>query len=137
MMLDHVSLPVTDLAKSAAFYDRVLATIGLSRRKERPGAIGYGSLERAAQVFWILTRRAAGAAAPGIGLHVSFVAPDRASVDAFHAAALAAGGVDAGAPGPRPEYTQPFYGAFVLDPDGFKVEAVCRQDQGSDARVAQ
>jgi hypothetical protein len=52
-------------------------------------------------------------------------------------AAIAAGGADAGAPGPRPEYTQPFYGAFVLDPDGFKVEAVCRQDHGSDARVAQ
>jgi predicted lactoylglutathione lyase len=60
-----------------------------------------------------------------------------ALVDAFHAAALAAGGADAGAPGPRPEYTQPFYGAFVLDPDGFKIEAVCRQDQGSDERVAQ
>ena len=111
-MLDHVSLPVADLDRAAAFYDRVLATIGLARR-------------------------AAGAATPGIGLHVSFVSRDHASVDAFHAAALAAGGTDAGAPGPRPEYTQPFYGAFVLDPDGFKVEAVCRQDQGSDARVAQ
>ena len=136
-MLDHVSLPVADLARAAAFYDRVLATVGLSRRKERSGAIGYGPADRAAPVFWLLARRDAGAATPGIGLHVSFVAPDRASVDAFHAAALAAGGTDAGAPGPRPEYTQPFYGAFVIDPDGFKVEAVCRQDQGSDARVAQ
>jgi len=136
-MLEHVSLPVADLARAAAFYDRVLATVGLSRRKERSGAIGYGPADRAAPVFWLLARGDAGAATPGIGLHVSFVAPDRASVDAFHAAALVAGGTDAGAPGPRPEYTQPFYGAFVLDPDGFKIEAVCRQDQGRDARVAQ
>jgi len=100
-MIDHVSLPVADVARAATFYDRVLATIGLSRRKELPGAIGYGPADRAAPVFWILARR------------------------------------DAGAPGPRPEYTQPFYGAFVLDPDGFKIEAVCRQDQGSDERVAQ
>ena len=136
-MIDHVSLPVADLARAAAFYDRVLAAIGLVRRKERPGAIGYGPADRGAPVVWILARRDAGAATPGIGLHVSFVARDHASVDAFHAAALASGGADAGAPGPRPEYTQPFYGAFVLDPDGFKIEAVCRQDQGSDARVAQ
>ena len=85
----------------------------------------------------MVCRRSSAMSAFVVGLHVSFVARDRASVDAFHAAALAAGGADAGAPGPRPEYTQPFYGAFVLDPDGFKVEAVCRQDQGSDARVAQ
>ena len=136
-MLDHVSIPVSDLDRSARFYDVVLATLGLSRRRERPGAIGFGPATRPAPVFWLLARRDAGAATPGIGLHVSFVAPDRASVDAFYAAALAAGGADAGAPGPRPEYTQPFYGAFVLDPDGFKVEAVCRQDHGSDARVAQ
>jgi catechol 2,3-dioxygenase-like lactoylglutathione lyase family enzyme len=60
-------------------------------------------------------------------LHVSFVASDRTSVDAFHAAAMAAGGRDGGTPGERPHYTQPFYGAFAFDPDGFKVEAVCRR----------
>jgi catechol 2,3-dioxygenase-like lactoylglutathione lyase family enzyme len=125
-VIDHVSLPVAALDRAAAFYDAVLPTIGLGRRKERPGAIGYGPTDRAAPVFWLLARPDDGAAAPGIGLHVSFMAPDRASVDAFHAAALRAGGTDAGAPGVRPQYTRPFYGAFVLDLDGFKIEAVCR-----------
>ena len=125
-MIDHVSIPVSDLLRSAAFYDVVLASLGMSRRKERQGAIGYGPLDRAAPVFWILERAREGSASAGPGLHVGFVAHDRASVDAFHAAALHAGGKDAGAPGVRPEYTAPFYGAFVFDLDGFKIEAVCR-----------
>jgi catechol 2,3-dioxygenase-like lactoylglutathione lyase family enzyme len=125
-VLDHVSLPVADLGRAASFYDAVLATLGLVRRKERPGAIGYGPPARAAPVFWILARESAASAVPGLGLHVSFQAPDRASVDAFHATALQSGGRDAGSPGVRPQYTMPFYGAFVLDLDGFKVEAVCR-----------
>lgn len=125
-MLDHVSIPVADLDRAAAFYDPVLATIGLQRRKERPGAIGYGPASRAAPVFWILARQDAGSADPGVGLHLSFQAPDRPSVDAFHGTALRLGGRDAGKPGWRPQYTMPFYGAFVLDPDGFKIEAVCR-----------
>jgi catechol 2,3-dioxygenase-like lactoylglutathione lyase family enzyme len=124
-MLDHVSLPVADLARAAAFYDRVLVTIGLSRRKERSGAIGYGPADRAAPVFWLLARRDDGAATPGIGLHVSFVAPDRASVDAFHAAALAAGGKDNGKPGVRTDYGPDYYAAFVVDPDGYRIEAHC------------
>ncbi len=65
-------------------------------------------------------------ARPGVGLHVSFQAPDRRSVDAFHAVAVSLGARDAGLPGPRPQYTQPFFGAFGIDPDGFKIEAVCR-----------
>lgn len=124
-MIDHVSVPVADLSRAAAFYDAVLATLGLQRRKGRAGAIGYGPAARAAPVFWILVATERNAK-PGIGLHVSFVAPNRSSVDAFHATALRHGGQDAGAPGPRPQYTQPFYGAYVLDPDGFKIEAVCR-----------
>lgn len=125
-MIDHISIPVADLSRAAAFYDAVLGTLGLSRRKERPGAIGYGPDTRAAPVFWILDRVREGSANPGIGLHVSFEAPDRPSVVAFHAAALRYGGKDAGAPGLRPQYTMPFYGAFVFDLDGFKIEAVCR-----------
>jgi catechol 2,3-dioxygenase-like lactoylglutathione lyase family enzyme len=125
-MIDHVSLPVADLERAATFYDAVLATLGYTRRKERAGAIGYGPPTRGAPIFWILTRKDEAGASPGLGLHVSFAAADRASVEAFHAAGLRAGGRDAGAPGLRPEYTMPFYGAFVFDLDGFKIEAVCR-----------
>jgi catechol 2,3-dioxygenase-like lactoylglutathione lyase family enzyme len=128
-MIDHVSIPVADLARAASFYDDVLAVVGMLRRKHRAGAIGYGPAERTAPVFWLLQRAGEGAACPGVGLHVSFEAPDRRSVDAFHAAALRHGGRDAGAPGLRPEYSMPFYGAFVLDPDGFKIEAVCRVEE--------
>ncbi len=126
-MIDHVSIPVADLDRAARFYDAVLATIGLVRRREREHAIGYGPATRAAPAFWLLGRNDdARVATPGLGLHVSFHAPDRPSVDAFHETALRLGGRDAGAPGVRPHYTMPFYGAFVLDLDGFKIEAVCR-----------
>jgi predicted lactoylglutathione lyase len=77
-------------------------------------------------VFWLLARQGEGSASPRLGLHVSFQAPDRPSVDAFHDTALRCGGRDAGKPGLRPQYTMPFYGAFVIDLDGFKIEAVCR-----------
>jgi len=125
-VIDHVSIPVADVDRAAAFYDAVLATVGLARRKQRPGAIGYGPATRAAPVFWILARQPGDSAIPGVGLHLSFEAPDRPSVDAFHRTALARGGRDAGEPGLRPQYTRPFYGAFVFDLDGFKIEAVCR-----------
>ena len=126
--LDHVSLPVRDLARAAAFYDRVLAPLELGCRKERPGAVGFGPASLPAPVLWLLERRSRGSAESGLGLHVSFRADTRAQVEAFHAAALAAGGRDAGAPGERPEYTAPFYGAFAFDLDGFKIEAVCRTE---------
>lgn len=128
-MLDHISIPVFDLDRAAPFYDAVLATIGLCRRKEHADGIGYGPATRPAPVFWILRREGDGSASPGAGLHVSFQAPDRSSVNAFHDTALSCGGRDAGGPGLRPQYTMPFYGAFVLDPDGFKIEAVCRASE--------
>ncbi len=124
-MIDHVSLRVSDLARSRAFYDAALAPLGAQVRMEvtrdqNGGApfLGYGPPER--PVFWI----AEAPPATGSG-HVAFVAASRAEVDAFHRAALAAGGRDNGAPGLRPHYHPDYYGAFVLDPDGVNVEAVC------------
>jgi catechol 2,3-dioxygenase-like lactoylglutathione lyase family enzyme len=122
-MIDHLSLPVRDIARAALFYDAALAPLGLRRLMEFPGAIGYGADHPG---FWIGEGQGA-IARPGAGLHVAFAAPDRASVDAFHAAGLAAGGRDDGAPGLRPRYHADYYGAFLIDPDGFKVEAVCHR----------
>lgn|SRR5512135_1941654 len=130
-MLDHVSIPVRDGPRAALFYDAVLATVGLRRVKEVNGAIGYGR-EAGWPMFWLepawLLPEGARAARPGLGLHISFRAHSRAEVHAFHQAALAHGGRDAGAPGPRPQYSGGFYGAFAFDPDGYKVEAVVRED---------
>ncbi|MEM7413727.1 MAG: VOC family protein [Myxococcota bacterium] len=127
-MLDHVSIPVADLERAARFYDVTLEPLGLTRTKERPNAIGYGPADRPAPCFWLLRASSAERAQPGVGLHISFEAPDRTSVDGFFDTAVRHGARSAGAPGPRREYTQPFYGAFVLDLDGFKVEAVCRRE---------
>jgi catechol 2,3-dioxygenase-like lactoylglutathione lyase family enzyme len=126
-MLDHISIPVRDFDSAAEFYDAVLATIGLKRTKERVDAIGYGTEEGLPPVFWILEQRDARAAQSGIGLHISFRVQSRAEVHAFHAAALARGGTDAGGPGVRPQYTAGFYGAFAYDLEGFKIEAVVRE----------
>lgn len=130
-MLDHVSIPVRDGLRAAVFYDAVLAAIGMRRVKEVNGAIGYGR-ESSWPVFWLepawLLHDSAKTARPGVGLHISFRAHSRAEIHAFHQAALANGGRDAGAPGPRPQYSSGFYGAFAFDPDGFKIEAVVRED---------
>jgi catechol 2,3-dioxygenase-like lactoylglutathione lyase family enzyme len=122
-MLDHVNLNVADLERSRAFYTQALAPLGYSLAMEpRPGVAGFaydaGGFPK--PDFWINSVRA-----PVTVLHVAFAASDRANVDAFHAAALAAGGTDNGAPGVREIYHPHYYGAFVLDPDGNNVEAVC------------
>ena len=126
-MIDHVSIPVDDFVRAAAFYDAVLATLGYQRLKEREGAIGFGFEPGFPPEFWILQREEDGAASSGIGLHISFRAESREQVHSFHQAALAHGGTDAGAPGSRPHYTAGFYGAFAFDPEGFKIEAVVRE----------
>ncbi len=123
-MIDHVSIGVTDLGAGAAFYDAVLEALDMRRLKEFPGAIGYGH-DR--PTFWIGMSGGSGFS-PGPGLHVAFAAKTREAVAAFHATALSRGGRDAGAPGPRPRYGSDYYGAFVFDPAGVKVEAVCRSD---------
>ncbi|HYB55927.1 MAG TPA: VOC family protein [Alphaproteobacteria bacterium] len=124
--LDHASIAVGDLAASAAFYDAALAPLGLARAKAVAGAIGYGPGH---PVFWIVARGPKGRAKPGLGLHFCFGARTRAEVDAFHSTALASGGRDNGAPGLRPEYHPDYYGAFVIDPDGYKLGAVCRSPE--------
>jgi catechol 2,3-dioxygenase-like lactoylglutathione lyase family enzyme len=117
-MLDHVSIGVSDIERSKAFYDRALKPLGIERLYAEDG-FGYG-LDRKA-FFWIGLRQAV-----RTGTHIAFAATDRAAVDAFHTAALAAGGRDNGPPGLRLRYHPDYYGAFVLDPDGHNIEAVCR-----------
>ena len=119
-MIDHVSIGVRDLARAAAFYDAVLAALGLGRLREKPATIGYG---KAYPEFWINVRPDRSITAD-TGLHICLRAPGTQAVDAFHAAALQAGGVSDGAPGLRPEYHDRYYAAFVVDPDGNKIEAV-------------
>jgi catechol 2,3-dioxygenase-like lactoylglutathione lyase family enzyme len=126
-MLDHISIPVRDLARAAKFYDAVLAAIGLRRTRDRAGVVGYGVEERLPPEFWIHERTEEAAGRAGLGLHLSFRVQSRAQVHAFHAAALREGGKDGGAPGPRPQYTAGYYGAFAFDLDGFKIEAVVRE----------
>jgi catechol 2,3-dioxygenase-like lactoylglutathione lyase family enzyme len=117
-LLDHVGLEVSDLSRSARFYDAVFSRLGIRRVFESEGAIAYGSHEAR---FWIVARGRP--AAPGFG-HVAITASGRAAVDAAHAAALEMGGRDDGAPGPRPSYGPRYYAAYVLDPDGLRVEIV-------------
>ena len=118
-MLDHVGFGVTDYDRSKAFYAQALAPLGISLLLEPvPGVGGFGEEQK--PYFWIDTRRSAAQNA----VHVAFAAADRATVDAFHAAALAAGGTDNGAPGIRAIYHPNYYGAYVVDPDGNNIEAV-------------
>ena len=118
-MLDHVTLGVSDFDRSRAFYDRALAPLGIARitADDREFA-GYGVPGKG--WFWIGPARE-----KPTGTHVAFAVPDRSTVRAFYETALAAGGRDNGAPGPRPQYQANYYGAFVFDPDGHNIEAVC------------
>ncbi len=125
-MLDHISIGVSDLARGTAFYDTVLETLGYVRLFTHPRAVGYGRASDKDEQFAILAA-GADARAPGIGCHVAFSARDRAAVAAFHAAALRAGASDEGPPGPRPLYGPGYYAAFVRDPDGYRIEAVCHE----------
>lgn len=120
-MISHVSIGTNDIERAREFYDAVLATVGLKQVMSFEGAVAYGG---EFPEFWVQrpvdeTRPAAA----GNGTHIAFHAENRADVHAFHEAALAAGGTDAGAPGPRAQYGDKYYGAFVIDPDGHKIEA--------------
>lgn len=124
-MLDHIGLTVADYDRSRAFFDAALKPLGVSVMMEvtaeQTGGhahCGYGAEMK--PFFWFGT-----GGPPTAGVHVAFTAKDRATVDAFYAAAMAAGGRDNGPPGIRAHYHPTYYGAFVLDPDGHNVEAVC------------
>ena len=122
-MFDHVSLKVKDSMKSTKFFARALEPLGYRCTQEYDGGAGFGRGDSTS--FWI------GQGDPhSPGVHVAFAAPDRSSVDAFHAAALRAGGRDNGAPGIRESYGPTYYAAFVLDPDGNNIEAVCLKASG-------
>ena len=127
-MIDHLSLGVRNLDQSRAFYDAALAPLGYRRSFDREDVSGYGSREphplgEQALAFWI------GVAPDALPLdgHICFRAADRGSVDAFYRAALDAGGRDNGVPGLRPQYHASYYAAFVIDPNGYRLEAVCHR----------
>jgi catechol 2,3-dioxygenase-like lactoylglutathione lyase family enzyme len=128
MMLDHVGFPVSDFDRSQEFYDAVMPAIGARRMMNVTAEMTGGSRHAGYGVdkpdFWIGT----GAALTGV-LHLAFCAASRTEVDAFYAAAMAAGAKDNGAPGLRPQYHPDYYGAFVFDPDGHNVEAVCHRPE--------
>lgn len=129
-MLDHVGFAVSNIARSRAFYEAALAPIGVGiimevtpeQTQSGGTAIGFG--KDGIPFFWIADNERVGE-----GTHIAFTVPSRAEVDAFHAAALAAGGRDNGAPGPRSLYGPDYYAAFVFDPDGANIEAVCHRPE--------
>jgi catechol 2,3-dioxygenase-like lactoylglutathione lyase family enzyme len=123
-MLDHLSIQCADVAAAAAFYDDVLATVGGGRQMDFGEVIGFGLDGKPS--FWLGPLADAGTNRP---IHVAFVAPDRASVDAFFAAAVGCGAEVLHEPRLWPEYHASYYGAFVRDPDGNNVEAVCHRPE--------
>jgi catechol 2,3-dioxygenase-like lactoylglutathione lyase family enzyme len=128
-MLDHITIGVVDLERSKAFYDQALRPLGIERLyAEGDRVAGYGANQKPS--FWVGGRNASQTSVHVAFVHVAFAAQDRETVDRFHQAALAAGGRDNGQPGLRPHYHANYYGAFVLDPDGHNIEAVCRRKIG-------
>ena len=118
-MIDHISIRVSDYERSKRFYAAALAPIGYGLMME--GDSGAGFRHTGIPDFWIKQ------GTPSPSVHVAFSCPNRATVDAFYSAAIAAGSVDNGPPGLRPNYHPSYYGAFVLDPDGYNIEAVCHK----------
>ena len=120
-MFDHISIGVRDIERAQAFYDRAFEPLGLRRLSTAVDSLGYG---RESVALWINAAASPVPEDPESGLHVCFAAPDRRSVEAFHAAALAAGGRDNGGPGIRVDYGADYFAAYVVDPDGYRLEAL-------------
>jgi catechol 2,3-dioxygenase-like lactoylglutathione lyase family enzyme len=121
-VIDHLAVGVSNLAASRAFYERALAPLGIVVVTEVPGAVGFG--RDGDDFFWLDGERQ-----PAGPIHIAFLAPDRAAVEAFHREAIAAGGRDNGGPGLRELYHPAYYGAFALDPDGNNAEAVTHRPE--------
>ncbi|WP_119389551.1 VOC family protein [Taklimakanibacter lacteus] len=121
-MLDHVSIGVRDIARAKRFYDAALVPLGYACLSESPGSLGYGSGNVS---LWISESERPVPADEKSGLHFCFAAPSRESVAAFHKSALAEGGRDNGKPGLRADYGPDYFAAFVVDPDGYRLEAYC------------
>src|SRR5579864_7263125 len=123
-MIDHISIAVRDLKAGERFYTALLATLGMTKLREWPGAaVGYGKNEKHPE-FWINLRADMAAVPHDSGVHFCLRAVSKEAVDAFHAAALASGGTSDGAPGVRAQYHENYYAAFIRDPDGNRIEAV-------------
>jgi catechol 2,3-dioxygenase-like lactoylglutathione lyase family enzyme len=130
-MIDHASVGVSDLERAARFYEITLAPLGLRRLVTRPASIGFG---KSFPEFWINLRAGMAEVAADSGVHICLRAKSTIDVDAFHAAALGAGGRSAGAPGLRPHDRVRYYAAFVRDPDGNRIEAVTFPSDASPAQ---
>jgi catechol 2,3-dioxygenase-like lactoylglutathione lyase family enzyme len=121
-MINHISIGVRDLARAKRFYDAALKPLGYTCLSDSPGSLGYG---RESVALWVGTAEHPVPPDPQSGLHVCLDAPTRKGVDQFHAAALKSGGRDNGKPGLRADYGANYYAAFVVDPDGYRLEAYC------------
>jgi catechol 2,3-dioxygenase-like lactoylglutathione lyase family enzyme len=124
-MLDHISIGVRDIKRARAFYDAALKPLGYACLSAGDTSLGYGA---DAAALWLLAVKTPVPADTDSGLHVCLSAPNRRSVDAFHAAALKSGGRDNGKPGLRADYGPNYYAAFVVDPDGYRLEAYCGKE---------
>jgi catechol 2,3-dioxygenase-like lactoylglutathione lyase family enzyme len=124
-IMHHISIGTNDFDRATAFYDQVMAAIGAKRVFEFPGAVAYG---QEFPELWVQTPIDGATASCGNGSHFAFIAPSRDAVQAFYDAALAAGGTSDGEPGPRPDYGTDYFGCFIRDPDGHKIEAAVVPD---------
>jgi catechol 2,3-dioxygenase-like lactoylglutathione lyase family enzyme len=120
-MIDHISIAVSDIERAAAFYERVLAPLGLTKLVTRPATVGFG---KSYPELWVNLRAGMARVAANSGAHLCLRARSTAEVDAFHAAALAAGGISESAPSLRPHDRVRYYATFIVDPDGNRIEAV-------------
>ncbi len=126
-MFSHATLGTNDFPRAMAFYDALLAPLGLARFHTGEAEAGYAANPEASPQFWLMRPFDGGPARPGNGTMLAFEAPDRATVRAVHAAGLATGGAEEGGPGLRPDYHADYYGAYLRDPDGNKLCCVCHR----------